>query len=185
MPAVSGLRTLSPVRAGVGIARLAFPHTLIPGLAAGPLSNRGRRVVRVLGARQVAQAVITGRAPTRAVLLLGAEVDIAHAASMIGLAVFERRYRRAALGDAAIAAAFAAAGAAAARTRPPQPTGTPGLAGWRDQWAERVARHLVPGYRPVDTPRNNQPSTGPLIGSEHRVGPEQVRSERVGPEQEE
>lgn len=182
---MSRLRALSPVRAVVGIARLAFPHTLIPGLAAGPLSDRGQRVLRVLGARQVAQAVITGRTPTRAVLLLGAEVDVAHAASMIGLAVFERRYRRAALGDAAIAAAFAVAGAVAARTRPSQPTGTSGLARWGDQWAERVARHLVPGYRPSTPPAITRPSTGPLIGSQHRVGPERVGPEQVGSELEE
>lgn len=143
---------LSPLRAGVGVARLAYPHTLIPGLATGPLSDRGRQLVRVLGARQLTQALATGRAPTRAVLWLGAEVDVAHAASMIGLAVFERRYRRAALLDAAIATVFALAGAAAARSTQAKPAVTSRLAGWRNRQAEQVARHLVPGYPPGRRP---------------------------------
>jgi len=142
---VTALRVLSPLRAGVGATRLAYPHTVIPGVAAGPLSNRGRKVVRVLGARQVAQAVATGRAPTPAVLWLGAEVDVAHAATMIGLAAVERRYRRAALVDAAIATAFALMGAAAARSAPSKPTVMSRLAGWRNRRADQVARHLVPG----------------------------------------
>jgi hypothetical protein len=149
---VTALRVLSPLRAGIGVARLAYPHTVIPGLAAGSLSSRGRKVVRVLGARQVAQAVVTGRAPTPAVLWLGTEVDVAHAATMIGLAVVERRYRRAALVDGAIAMAFALVGAAAARSAPSKPAVTSRLAGWRNRRAEQAARHLVPGYRPGRLP---------------------------------
>lgn len=143
---MTALTALSPLRAAVGVARLAYPHTVIPGLAAGPLRGRGRKAVRVLGVRQVTQALVSGLTPTRAVLWLGAEVDVAHAASMIGLAVFERRYRRAALVDAAIAAAFALAGATAARSAPSKPPATSRLGGWRNRQAERLAHHLVPGY---------------------------------------
>ncbi|MGH9106454.1 MAG: hypothetical protein ACRDZX_11595, partial [Acidimicrobiales bacterium] len=80
---MSILRALSPARATVGVARLGFPDTVIPGWANGPLDDRARRVVRVLGARQIIQALITGRTPAAAVLWLGAEADLAHAASMI------------------------------------------------------------------------------------------------------
>jgi hypothetical protein len=45
---------------------------------------------------------------------LGVAVDVAHAASMVGLAFVDRRYRRAALTDATIAAVFALIGLAAA-----------------------------------------------------------------------
>ncbi len=78
-------------------------------------------MVRVLGARQVLQAVVTGLAPTPSVLWLGAKIDATHAASMVGLAVFNRRYRRAALIDAAIAAAFTLVGSALAHTGPSRP----------------------------------------------------------------
>ena len=134
------------VRAGVGIVHLAFPDALVRRLVGGQLSDRGRKVVRVLGARQVAQALLSGRTPTGAVLFLGAEVDVAHAASMIVLAAFERRYRRAALCDATIAIAFAVTGAAAARSALPETVGTSRPGAWRDQWAERLARLVVPGY---------------------------------------
>ena len=107
-------------------------------------------MVRVLGARQVAQAGLTGRNPTRAVLLLGAEVDAAHAASMVGLAVCCRRYRRAALGEAAVAGTLAAAGAWAARYSPGEPIAGRTPAGvWRDRMAEWLAGLAVPGYPPV------------------------------------
>jgi hypothetical protein len=102
-------------------------------------------MVRVLGARQLAQALATGAQPTPAVLALGAEVDAAHAASMLALGLFTRRWRQAALVDALIAAGFATAGAAAARAagRHSAPIGLPTE---RDRMAERLACRLVPGY---------------------------------------
>jgi hypothetical protein len=145
-------RTLNRVRAGVGIARLVYPHLLFPTQVTGRLSNRGREVLRVLGARQVAQALVTGRAPTAAVLWLGAEVDVAHATSMVALAAIDRRYRRPALVDAAVATAFALAGAAAAGRAPSEPAPTSRLTAWRDRCAEQVARRCVPGYRSGPTP---------------------------------
>ena len=140
------LRALGPVRAGVGVARLAFPDTVIPRLAPVPLPSRGRLVVRVLGARQIAQAMITSPNPTQAVLWLGAEVDVAHAASMIGLACIDRRYRRAALADAAIAAAFALVGIVAASMAPSVAPAHSRLTAWRNREAIRAARWLVPWY---------------------------------------
>ena len=66
--------------------------------------------MRLLGARQVAQAVLTGTRPSHAVLVLGAGVDALHASSMVILALFDRRLRRAALADAFVALGFAWAG---------------------------------------------------------------------------
>lgn len=75
------LEALCPAGAGVGIARVVFPDTVVPGFAVASLSSNGRLVVRVLGARQITQTVVTSRNLTPAVLLLGAVVDVAHAAA--------------------------------------------------------------------------------------------------------
>lgn len=145
------VRALGPVRVSVGVARLSLPGTEFPGLASVPLPSR---VGQLLGARQIAQAVVMSGNPTPAVLWLGAEVDALHAASMIGLACIDRRYRRAALVDAAIAAVFALLGMTAASLAPPEtPAGSP-LIRWRNREALRAARLLVPWY-PV------RRSTGP------------------------
>ena len=161
------LAVLSPVRAAIGAARLVVPALSLPGINAARLGGGGRKVVRVLGARHVAQAVLTGRAPTRAVLWLGAEVDAAHAASMLGVAVCSRRYRRAALGDAVVAGTLAAAGAWAARHAPTEPiAGRTPTGVWRDRMAERLAGLAVPGYPPVAKRHQREPGGGTIIGSD-------------------
>jgi hypothetical protein len=109
--------SLSLARAIVGALRLAWPAATTPGISGKGLGRPGRRIVRVLGARQLTQAVVTGLAPNGALLWSGAAVDILHALSMIGLVVGARRYRRPAMVEAILAASFAAAGAAAASGR--------------------------------------------------------------------
>ena len=142
------------LRAGLGAAQVLFPGLASRPLVVQPLDRRSRGVVRALGARQVGQALVTGAQPSAAVLLLGAEVDAAHAASMVALALCSRRWRRAAFADAMIASLFALAGAAAARSGDRPVAQTPWSAR-RDRWAERVATRLVPdrflrGVRPID-----------------------------------
>ena len=61
---------------------------------------------------------------------LQAEADAAHAASMAALGLLPRRWRRAALTDALIAATLTAVGIALARADP----GEPAASGW---WSER------------------------------------------------
>ncbi|MDQ6725859.1 MAG: hypothetical protein M3066_06815 [Actinomycetota bacterium] len=122
---------------------------LVPGLAARVgagkrLDPRARRVVRVLGARQLAQSLTTGFQPTTAVLALGAEVDAAHGLSIAALGLFDRRLRRLAWGDALLAAGFMTAGVVAARGAHGR-VAPEGLAGWRDRCARRVAHWSVPG----------------------------------------
>ena len=76
-------------------------------------------MARVLGARHLLQAVVTtGAGPSAESLGLGAAIDIVHATSMAGLAMADRRVRRATLTDALIEIAFAAAGLSAARPSP-------------------------------------------------------------------
>jgi hypothetical protein len=71
-------------------------------------------VVRVLGSRHLLQAAVTARAPSNLVLRAGAQVDLAHAASMLALGAVGRPLRRAPLADGLVAAIFAAMGAASA-----------------------------------------------------------------------
>lgn len=134
---------LSQLRAGLGVTHLLFPGLAARLLVRQPIDHVARRVVRVLGARQLTQALATGKEPTVAVLLLGAEVDIAHAASMFALALFCRRWRHAALVDTALAAMFAVAGVAAARAGG-RPAARVGLRVLPDRVAERLASRLVP-----------------------------------------
>lgn len=84
------------------------------GLAAA-VSRDGVRppstaIVRVLGARQLAQGVVTVAAPEETSLLLGAVVDALHAASMVPFIAFSSRLRRPAAVSASLAAVSAAAG---------------------------------------------------------------------------
>lgn len=104
------ITALSMIRAGLGATHLLVPDLAARVLVSQRLDERARSVVRVLGARQVVQAVLTGARPSEVVLALGAGVDALHAASMVTLGLFDRRRRRVALVDALIASGFASAG---------------------------------------------------------------------------
>ena len=68
-------------------------------------------VIRLLGARTMAQGAAASLRPRRDVLVVGVAVDLAHAASMVAAASVWPQYRRAALisaGGAAISAALGA-----------------------------------------------------------------------------
>lgn len=105
-------RVLFPAaRACYGAALLCAPGLAL-GLCTGRApSQRARVVVRVLGARHLAQAVLTLWRPSPAVLLGGAGVDACHAASMLALAVADPQLRTAGIADCAAATAFTATGA--------------------------------------------------------------------------
>lgn len=80
-----------------------------PGTAPHPVGDTpaGRRTVRVLGARHLLQACWVTARPDRRRALIGAGIDVAHAASMVALALLAPQLRRVALLDAAIAAGWA------------------------------------------------------------------------------
>ena len=105
-------RVLFPAaRACYGAALLCAPGLAL-GLFTGQApSRRARAVTRILGARHLAQAVLTLWRPRPAVFLAGAGVDACHAASMFALAVADPRMRRAGVADAVTAAAFTATSA--------------------------------------------------------------------------
>jgi hypothetical protein len=143
------VKALPAVQAGYGLVQLAAPGLLAERLLGLQLEPAARTIARVVGRRQLAQACMSGPAPTAAVLALGPEADALHAASMIGLAILGRRWRRAVLASAIVAAGFATAGGLAAqqaRRHPPKPAGQGSAVQLRDRWAARLAPRLIPGY---------------------------------------
>lgn len=139
--APTALSTLTTVRAGFGLAQLAGPWPTADQSAA-------RRIAQVLGVRHLLQAGLSGPAPTAPVLVLGVEVDLLHALTMIAVGMARRSARRPALAQAAVAFGFAVAGAAAARqaAREPIIAGDNRLILLRkaDEWAQSLAPRLVP-----------------------------------------
>jgi hypothetical protein len=131
---------LNGCRGGLGAVLLFFPGLVVCLLASPPLERGSRRIIRLLGIRQLSQALVTGNRASVAVI--GAEVDVAHAASMMTLALCSRRWRSAALVDAVIASLFALAGAAVARAEPP--TAQDGTSTSAERRAARSARRFVP-----------------------------------------
>jgi hypothetical protein len=117
----AGRRALTRLVAGVGLAAgtalLAGPQRIVDAVA--PEFPRERLwLVRLLGARMVAQhgAVLT--VPTAALARVGSAVDLVHAASMVPL-VASPRYGRAARLSGGLAAGYAAVALAVA----PRPAG--------------------------------------------------------------
>jgi hypothetical protein len=106
---------LAGARAGYGAVQLLRPAYSPEQLLGGPLDPGAVAAVRVLGARQLAQAAVGAAAPSARLLALGAGADGAHALSMAVLALAGRRWRRPAMVSGLIATAFAAGGALAAR----------------------------------------------------------------------
>jgi len=95
------------LRAAWGGALLIAPRPALRLLGAGDVPVSGLVVVRVLGARQVLQAVITRARPARPVLIAGGVTDTLHFLSDVLLAAVQPRWRRPALTDAALTATFA------------------------------------------------------------------------------
>lgn len=81
-----------------------------------PRSVVALRVLRVLGARHLVQTAVQLAGPAPVVQYLGAASDGLHALSGVGLAVLDRRWRRAALIDSVIATGFTVGTTSAAVT---------------------------------------------------------------------
>lgn len=101
------MRPLEVFRAAYGLAELLAPGTVERLIVGTVADERARKVIRILGARHVLQAIVTARGG-RTLHRLGGGVDGLHALSMAALAAFDPERRRAAAVNAAIALAFAA-----------------------------------------------------------------------------
>lgn len=143
------MNRFAALRVGYGAVLLAVPDPvfrLYTGHRADPLA---RAVTRLLGARHLIQGILTGGTPSAVVLALGTEADVAHVASMLGLAVCDRQRRRAGLIDAAVAGSFAMAGAVltarAPAWQPPRDRPLVALPSiLREKLATHIARHTLP-----------------------------------------
>jgi hypothetical protein len=101
-------------RTALGLALLLRTRPLLTALGGRPPARSVRTFARVLGVRQLTEAAVLAREPSRPWLLGGALVDAIHAATALALAE-EHHHRRLALLNAGSATLLAAAGVAAAR----------------------------------------------------------------------
>lgn len=142
------MNRFAAIRASYGTLLLVIPGPLIRHSTGFRADRTTRMMARLLGARHVAQALATLGAPSPVALALGAEADLAHSLSMLGLAVLERNRRRTALTDAAIAGSFALTNAIltwhTARRPPPIGAASPRLRERRDAVAAAAARWVLP-----------------------------------------
>ncbi|MCW3845083.1 hypothetical protein ONA70_33955 [Micromonospora yasonensis] len=105
--------TSALTRLAWGAALTVAPHRVL--LRWGHPSGLAVAVLRVLGVRHLAQAAMTLRRPTPVVLTAGAAADALHATTALALAAVDRRQRRIALLDTAIAGGWALLDLSAAR----------------------------------------------------------------------
>ncbi len=114
------VRRLELVRGGWGLACMVAPDLVVSRLGDGRTDTRARWVCRVLGARQLTQATLSGLAPSAQVIAVGVWVDSVHSLTAAGLGLLDRSRWRPALVDAAVAASFAELGRRDVRDgRPP------------------------------------------------------------------
>lgn len=111
------VRTSAIERCVTGVLLLGRADA-ITGLIAGDQSRPPAWLVRVLGVRLLAQGLLEYTYPRRMVVLAGAAVDAAHAASMVMAAIIRPAYRRTAAVSAAEATVSAVVGGALTRRLP-------------------------------------------------------------------
>ena len=103
-------RVAMVARAAWGLGCAAAPRAVGRVLGLDPGDRTAHRFLRLLGARDLAQAVLPATAPPPALLRLGTAVDAVHATSMYALAALRHDYRRAGLTAAAIATTWTVTG---------------------------------------------------------------------------
>jgi len=97
-----------------GALMICRPAPLAHAVSSAPSNTPPLWVLRLLGARLLAQGITAALWPRRQVAALSAGVDATHAASMVLAAVVEPRFRRPALISGAVALASALVSARAA-----------------------------------------------------------------------
>jgi len=101
------LRTIEVARAAWGTALVVAPRAVLASLVHVRIDRPSLVVTRVLGARQVGQAVLSGVSPSPEVLAMGVWVDAAHSVTALVLVAADRDRARAGLADAVVAASWA------------------------------------------------------------------------------
>lgn len=139
------LRAVEVSRGLWGLALLTRPEDVLRHVHRIRIDRRSIVVARILGARHLVQAVLSGVRPSPEVLAMGVWVDGAHAATAVGLAAVDRSRASAGLVDTVAATAWATAGLHDLRHAAATP---PAHDRRRDAMARAVLGH-VPGGRPL------------------------------------
>lgn len=139
------IRYIELGRAAWGTALLTAPYATLGTIHGLKVDTKSTVIARVLGARQLAQAGLSGVDPSPEVLAMGVWVDIAHAATALALAGFDRSRARAGIVDAVVALSWAGIGYHDLTHGNATP---PGHDRRRDQMA-RVVLAMVPGGEPL------------------------------------
>jgi len=136
------IRAIELIRAGWGGVLLAAPAEVLGHIHGVRVDRRAVIVTRILSARHLVQALLSGVDPGPEVLAAGVWVDTVHSATALGLAVVDRRRARGGVTDALVAASWAALGWRHLRTGKARTDGVRG----RDRLARAVVGAL-PGGR--------------------------------------
>ncbi len=106
----NNIRYIELVRAGWGVGLLAAPRTVLARIHGVRIDRRAVVISRILGARHLTQASLSGLDPSPEILAGGVWVDSVHALTALGLAGVDRNRARAGVVDAAVAGLWAAFG---------------------------------------------------------------------------
>ena len=104
------LRYIELARGGWGAGLLAAPHSVLTRIHGVRVDRKAVVISRILGARHLAQASLSGLDPSPEILAGGVWVDSVHALTALGLAVVDRNRARAGIVDGAVAGLWAAFG---------------------------------------------------------------------------
>jgi hypothetical protein len=139
------IRPIEILRAIWGAGLLVSPRAVLERVHGVRVDRKAIVIARILGARHMVQASLSGLDPSPEILAGGVWVDSVHSMTAIGLAVVDRSRARAGVTDALIAALWAVFGWHDLRTGtvPPQSHDR-----GRDQLARKVFGAL-PGAGPL------------------------------------
>ncbi|XAS75093.1 hypothetical protein V3G39_10475 [Dermatophilaceae bacterium Sec6.4] len=138
-------RAIEIGRAVWGAGLLVAPSATLSTFQGLQVDTKSTVVTRILGARQLAQAGLSGVAPSPEVLAMGVWVDVAHAATAFGLAIADRSRARAGIIDGVVALGWAGMGY---RDLLHDKATPPSHDRYRDQLA-RAVLELAPGGGPL------------------------------------
>jgi hypothetical protein len=113
-----GLRRIELTRGAFGLALLCAPRWSLRNLHDIEVDTKSIAVARILGARQLAQAGLSGVNPSPEVLALGVWVDVAHGTTAAAVALLDRDRASAGLLNLATAGVWAAWGGVDLRRGP-------------------------------------------------------------------
>lgn len=109
-PHLMHIRAIELVRAAWGLSLLVSPATVLKRFHGVRVDDESIVIARILGARHLTQASLSGLNPSPEILAGGVWVDGVHSLTAAALAVVDRDRVRAGVTDAAIAALWAAFG---------------------------------------------------------------------------